>query len=383
MPEKNTNHKQQPINGQPSGLKLPKKRLTNKVLLLVAGIAVVIIVDIFTSCVVWYNIQLSPVSNDISQLRKVTIPSGSTSSQIGKELEKQSIIRSALAFDTYVRLTCKNIVLQAGIYRLSPAEIEPQIIEHFEKGLVDQFSITFYPGATLTDNTNKPESRKLDVMTILKKAGYSDTEIKAALRKTYDGPLFAGKPATAELEGYICGETYNFNAGASVEEILNSVFKEFYAKIQENNLIKGFKDHGLNLYQGITLASIIQREITNPLDQSKPTLDQKQAAQVFYSRLKIGMKLGSDVTYQYITDKLGVPRDYNFDSPYNTRMYPDLTPGPISAPGLSALIATANPANTDFLYFLSDSKGVMYYAHTEAEHQSNIVNHCKEACDTP
>ncbi len=383
MPNKNTNHKQQPINGQPSGLKLPKKRSINKILLFIAGIMALIILGIFTSCVMWYNIQLSPVSKDISQLKKITIPSGSTSSQIGKELEEQSIIRSAFAFDIFVRLTCKNNVLQAGSYRLSPAETVPQIIEHFAKGSVEQLPIMFYPGSTLADNTNKPEKKKLDVTTVLNRAGYSNTEIKAALEKTYTSPLFAGKPANADLEGYIYGETYNFNAGATVEEILNGVFKEFYAKIQKYNLVKKFEDHGLNLYQGITLASIIQREITNPSDQSNPTQDQKQAAQVFYSRLKIGMKLGSDVTYQYITDKLGVPRDFNFDSPYNTRLYPGLPPGPISVPGLSALLAAASPASTDFLYFLSDSKGVMYFAHTDAEHQSNIVNYCKEACSTP
>ena len=169
----------------------------------------------------------------------------------------------------------------------------------------------------------------------------------------------------------------------SAEEILNSTFKEFYTKIQENNLVKGFADHGLNLYQGITLASIVQREIKNPLDQKNPSSDQKQAAQVFYSRLKINMLLGSDVTYQYIADKTGVARDPTLDSPYNTRQNPGLPPGPISSPSLSALLAVANPANTDYLFFLAGDDGVIYFARTNAEHDANISDHCKVNCSTP
>lgn len=376
MSNKIINHKQQPINGQPSGLELPQERSLNKVVLWVIGITLATIVGLVAGLLIWYNIQLSPVGNDIGQLKKITIPPGSTSSQISKELEKQSIIRNATAFDIYVRLSCKNKALQAGTYRLSPAEAVPKIIEHFVKGSVDKFSITFYPGASLIDNSKKPESKKLDVTSVLKRAGFSDTEVKTALEKTYTGPLFSSKPFNTDLEGYVYGETYNFNAGSSVEVILNGTFNEFYAKIQENDLVKSFANHGLNLYQGITLASIIQREANDAKDQ-------RQVAQVFYSRLAIGMPLGSDVTYQYIADKTGVARDPNLDSVYNTRIHAGLPPGPIASPGLTALLAVANPASGDYQFFLSGDDGVMYFARTNAEHDANIVNHCKINCSTP
>ena len=376
MPSKIINHKQQPINGQPSGLKLPQKRSSNKVVLWMVGITLATVVGLVAGLLIWYNIQLSPAGNDVSRLKKITIPPGSTSSQISKELENQSIIRNAFVFDIYVRLSCKNKPLQAGTYRLSPPEAVPKIIEHFVKGSVDKFSITFYPGATLTDNSKKSESKKLDVTSVLKRAGFSDKEIKVALEKTYTGPLFASKPPNTELEGYVYGETYNFNAGSSVEAILNGTFKEFYAKIQENGLVKGFANHGLNLYQGITLASIIQRE-------ANKAKDQRQVAQVFYTRLAIGMPLGSDVTYQYIADKTGVARDPSLDSIYNTRIHAGLPPGPIASPGMSALLAVANPASGDYQFFLSGDDGVMYFSRTNAEHDANIVNHCKVNCSTP
>jgi UPF0755 protein len=96
-----------------------------------------------------------------------------------------------------------------------------------------------------------------------------------------------------------------------------------------------------------------------------------------------GIQLGSDVTYQYIADKTGIPRDPGIDSPYNTRRFIGLPPGPISSPGLSALKAVGSPASSDYLYFLSGDDDVTYFAKTEAEHEANISAHCKVKCATP
>ena len=383
MPDISSKLKPQPINGQPSGLRCYKKCSKRNKLLWLSSILIAIIIGVAVSCVVWYNIQLSPVGGDIGQLQKITVPKDSTLGQISAQLEEKSIIRSANAFNIYVRLSGKSNVLQAGIYRLSPAETIPQIVEHFVKGSVDKFKIMFYPGATLTDKTNKP--KKYDVTTALKNKGYSDAEIATALEQTYYSPsqLFADKPTSADLEGYVYGDTYSFNTGATVEDILSATFTEFYKVVQDNNLVDKFLSHGLNLYQGITLASIVQREVNSPQGQSQPTTDQKQVAQVFYSRLQQGMMLGSDVTYQYIANKNGVTPDPNIDSPYNTRRYTGLPPGPIAAPGLTALLAVAQPADTNYLYFLSGDDNITYFANTNAEHEANIANHCQVKCSTP
>jgi len=364
-----------PTVAQPSGLKIPKEYKTKKIVFGIFAILIAICVGVAVGFYVWLRVQLSPLDPSATQLVQVTIKSGSTTAQIADELENKSIIKSATAFNIYIRYTNKNNSLQAGTYRLSPAESIQQIVGHLINGRVDQFSITFYPGATLTDSYTKDESKKYDVTTVLKRADYSDEEIASALSKTYDSPLFQDKPAGTDLEGYVYGETYNFNVGASVEDILQTTFDEFYADIEANNLIKAFASHGLNLYQGITLASIVQREASDADDQ-------KQVAQVFYSRLDSGMLLGSDVTYQYIADKLGVKRNFNLDSPYNTRRYAGLTPGPIAVPGLSALLAVAEPASSDYLYFLAGDDGVMYFSRTEAEHEQNIAEHCQVGCAT-
>jgi len=163
-------------------------------------------------------------------------------------------------------------------------------------------------------------------------------------------------------------------ADATVQDVLRQSFNQLWQYVQTNDLVTKYKAHGLTLYEGLTLASIIQREASASGD------DMPQIAQVFYSRLALGMPLGSDITYQYIADKTGVPRDPNLDSPYNTRKYAGLPPGPVSAPGAKALSAVANPAEGDYLYFLSGDDNITYFARTLQEHQQNIANHCKVKC---
>lgn len=364
----------EPIAPEPTGLELKKKRPIKKILLFSGLGLLVVLLGLVLAAWLWYQNQLAPVDKNSQELIPVVIESGATPTAIANLLEEKAIIKSSSAFGFYTRFTNTQNSLQAGTYRLSPSNSTPEIVEHLTKGRVDTFSLTFYPGATLVDNSDRDESKKVDVTTVLRRAGYSSEEITTALAKTYDHPVFQDKPAGTDLEGYIYGETYLFDSGATVEAILERTFDELYKAIQDNDLIAQYKAQGLNLYQGITLASIVQRESGGD--------DKEEIAQVFYTRLNTGMVLGSDVTYQYIADKTGVPRDTNLDSPYNTRRYAGLPPGPIAVPGLASLLAVATPASTDYVYFLSGDDNVTYFARTLAEHESNIINHCQVKCST-
>jgi UPF0755 protein len=358
----------QPIEQQPlttdTGLATNVKKKSRKKILIwsLIGFFVALLLTI-GGIFLWYTLQLAPVNSSKTDKQLVVIESGSTPTDIANLLKEKELIRNPTAFLWYSRLEGVQNLLQAGTYRLSPSESTPQIVEHLSSGRVDTFSITFLPGATLADN------RK-----VLIGAGYDASAVDAALAKTYDSPLFAGKPTSADLEGYIYGETYSFGTDTSVEAILEHVFDEFYSVVEKNNLVAKFKAQDLTLYEGITLASIVQREASPKAD------DMPQIAQVFYSRLAMDMPLGSDVTYQYIADKTGVARDPNLDSPYNTRRYAGLPPGPISSPGEKALVAVANPASGDYLYFLSGDDDITYFGRTLEEHEANITNHCQEKC---
>lgn len=337
------------------------RRVKTSVWLWITGTIITLILALVGGVLWWYQVQLQPVDTARTDRVLVKIESGLTPNDIADVLKQNNLIRNQTAFLWYTRFDGTQNFLQAGTYRLSPSESVPEIVDHLTKGTTETFNITFLPGATLA------EDRK-----VLLKAGYSEQAVDSALGASYNSPLFNGKPASADLEGYIYGETYTFGVDASVQDILNYVFSTYYQVIKDNNLEAKFETHGLNLFQGITLASIIQREAGGG--------DEAQIAQVFYNRLSIGMVLGSDVTYQYIADKLGLERDPNLDSPYNTRRYAGLPPGPIAVPGLSALKAVAEPAQGDYLYFLSGDDNVTYFARTYAEHQQNINKHCQTKC---
>lgn len=371
------NLQKQPIDGHPTGLIVSKNKKSNfKKIIKLFIFLLAILVVILAGFSFWLNDSLRPVDINDDTSIQIKINSGDTSQKIAELLEDSDVIKSSLAFRIYLRIYNQSGSLQAGNYKFKKTNSTPKIVEDLVKGNVSMVDITFYPGATLIDNSDKALDKKQDVTSVLLKAGYSLDEINQALKKEYSNQLFVDKPVSADLEGYIFGETYRFNEGVALDKVFEAVFNEYYKKIVSNNLIDGFNKQGLNLYQGITLASIIQKEANSPEDQ-------RQVAQVFLTRLNMGMALGSDVTYQYIADKNGWNRDVNLDSPYNTRRYAGLTPGPISSPSLSALIAVANPAEGDYLYFLSDINGKLYFSHTLAEHEYNIIHYCKEACINP
>jgi len=358
----------QPISSPTSPRKKGNRK--RKALIIIASILALLIIAA-SGAWVWYQAQLSPVDAGNKDIIQVVIAPG-TPASIAETLHDKGVIRNQDVFLWYTRFSGVQNNLRAGTYLLSPSDSMTKIVDHLKKGSADDtFSITFFPGATLVDNVTSPEKR-VDVTSVLERAGYKREEIAAALKKTYDHPLFQDKPATADLEGYIFGETYEFASGTKVEAILTRTFDEFYKYVQSENLVALYKQQNLNLYQGITLASIVQRESGGE--------DKAQIAQVFYTRLKMGMQLGSDVTYQYIADKTGVPRSTTLNSPYNTRESVGLPPGPIATPGLASLKAVANPAPGNYIYFLSGDDHVTYYATTLEGHEANIRDHCKVKC---
>ena len=231
------------------------------------------------------------------------------------------------------------------------------------------------------DFTIKPGETILDIKKNLIDIGYPETEVDEALNANYDFDFLKERPAGATLEGYLYGETHEFYQDASAKEVVETFLAEMGKIISENNLKEAYFKKGLSLFEGITLASIVQKEASSP--------EQPTVAQVFLTRLDYGMKLGSDVTVSYAINLLDPDRTIYtdnqtallVDSCYNTRLYTGLPCGPISNPGLSALLAVANPTDTAYLYFLTGDDGLMYYSYTESEHQQNIYRHCQELCE--
>ena len=356
--------------------KPPKRRRLRPLYWVLIGLAVLLLI-VPAGTYGWYQWSLQSICNDgkarLAVMSEVTIEPGMTPEQIGDLLEERGFIRSALSFVAYTRLAGVHGSLQSGKYQSNGCESVSEWVKQMTGGNTEQLKITFYPGATLRDPTDTPDSKRTDVYTMLRRAGFSESEIDAALAKNYSHPLFAGKPAGTSLEGYIYGETYQFAPGATVEEILTHTFDIYYQQLQQHNIVERAKKRGLTLYQAITLASIIEREVHSATDQ-------KQVAQVFYKRLADNMTLGSDVTFIYAAEQQNKTPTVDFASPYNTRLHTGLPPGPIATPGITALEAVADPAKGDYVYFIAGDDGKTYFAYTAAEHQENIDKHCQKLC---
>ena len=271
--------------------------------------------------------------------------------------------------------------LKCRDYIREQREIENARKEAEMKPAVFRFTIT--PGETIFDIKKKllAIDRNGDSNREDKIPNYTVEEIEAAFNADYDFDFLKERPEGASLEGYLYGDTYEFYGEDTVEDILGRFLARMGEEIQENDLKNKYQEQGLTLHEGITLASIVQKEAPSP--------EQPTVAQVFLTRLAYGWRLGSDVTVSYGLDVLDPERNIYtdnqaalmVDSCYNTRLYAGLPCGPISNPGESALLSVAYPSDTSYLYFLTGDDGLMYYSYTEAEHNQNIYLHCQDLCN--
>ena len=322
---------------------------------------------LLVTMVMYVVLSLRPVDMSNTTNVRFVVASGETASEIANSLHKADLIRDPFVFQLYTQLTGTKSQLQAGGYVLQRTLSVSDIVEHISSGKTDDVLVTILPGLTL-EQLADPE-----VEGSLAQQGYSAKEIADAFAADYKSNVFAGRPAGSTLEGYIYPETHQTTASSSLESVLQLSFDEFYLQIQQKGIEAKLQQQGLSLRDGIILASIVQKEVSN-------TTDQKQVAQVFIKRLNEGIVLGSDVTFMYIAEKEGREPSVNDDSLYNTRKHGGLPPGPISNFNLSALEAVANPAPGDYLYFVAGDDGTTHFGRTEAEHEENVAKHCTVLC---
>ena len=309
----------------------------------------------------WYNDALQPLSSSQERIRIVIEP-GATPDQIAQELQEKGVIKSSYAFGILVKQENARDKLQAGTYLLSPSQSVREVLSWLVEGKVDTFNVTILPGLTLAE-----------IKEYLVADGFTAQEIDAAYAVTYDHPLLADKPADVNLEGYIYPDTYQISSETTAQDLLIRSFDEFYALIQKEDLQSTLAARGFNLHQGITLASIIGKEVNTASDK-------RQVAQVFEKRLDEGIELGSDVTFMYAAELTGQQPTPSLNSPYNTRLYKELPPGAIANFTIDNLEAVANPAPGDYLYFVAGDDGTTYFSKTEAEHEANVERYCTKLC---
>ena len=310
-----------------------------------------------------YFQNLHAVSSDTST-QYVSVASGSTVNQISQQLETAGVIRSAQAFEWYISSHGYRDKLQAGTYKLSKSETVQQIVYKLVNGRVAADLVTILP------------TKRIDeIRQAFISSGFNPAAVDAALkvdqyRASY--PALADNPTSSDLEGFLYPDSFQKTAATDPSKIIGASLDEMQKHLT-TDIRKGFAAQGLTVYQGVTLASIVEKEVSKQSDRN-------QVAQVFLKRLKTDMPLGSDVTARYGAIRAGNTPSLTYDSAYNTLLHKGLPPGPINNVSDSSLRAVAHPAGTDWLYFVAGDDGTTYFSNTLEEHKALTQRYCHVLC---
>lgn len=265
--------------------------------------------------------------------------------EIANNLKEEGLIRDPIVFFLITKQSGLDKKIQAGDFRLNSSMNAYEIANALTHGTLDIW-VTI------------PEGQRAN-------------EIADILKEKMPNYDESWRASLTENEGYLFPDTYLVPRGADIDTIINllrSTFESKYSQI-------GNPKTDLTKEELVTVASMVEREARH--DKDRPLV-----ASVILNRLGIGMKLDIDATIQYALGyqndqkrwwkKSLTINDLDLNSPYNTYKVNGLPPTPISNPGLESLMAVANPANTEYLYYMTDAKGINHYATTLEGHQQNI-----------
>lgn len=307
-----------------------------------AAIAIILFLAVFTS--LWWINGVRAVNSNDKNSKIFIVERGQGVKEIAKNLKDQGLIKDSVVFFILTKKLGLDNKIEAGDFRLFPSMTAEQIAKELTHGTLDIW-VTI------------PE-------------GHRATEIADALRKKMPSYDSSWDRKLIENEGYLFPETYLFPVDANADTIItimrNNTFDTKYQTLD-------IKKKGYTQDEIVTIASLIERE-------ARHSEDRPLIASVIYNRLKIGMALQIDATVQYAKGQVKgnwwptiTQDDYkSVISPYNTYLNPGLPPGPIANPGLASLEAAVNPADTNYLYYITDKNGINRYAQTLDQHHANI-----------
>jgi len=246
------------------------------------------------------------------------------------------------------------------------------------------FARNYYRAERLAKQGPKPRPEKnltiipgwnlQNIEDYLKKQGYNNrpTKLKVADYQA-DYTFLNDAPTKASLEGYLTPDTYRVYADTTSTDVIIKALNNF-AKNLKPGWLSEIKRRNLTIYQVVTMASIIEKEVKLPADM-------KIVSGIFWQRIKTGQGLQSCATLAYV---LGVNKeqyslaDTKIDSPYNTYKYRGLPPGPICNPSLPALQAAIYPETSNYNYFLSrPDTGETVFSKTYDEQVKNKFKYLK------
>lgn len=322
--------------------------------LLLMGLLIPIVLAGFAIGLYWeIEGALAPVPL-LPQPVRLTIPPGAGSQDIALALKNAGIIRSSFWFRALVSWYAIDQRLKPGTYPFRGGEDLNAVIHSLLVGREEKVRVTV------------PEGLKLsEIAQLVEKAGVASA---GAFLLAISSPEllkehFGDWGALTTSEGLAFPETYTFAKGVSAAQVADAMFRLTRERVEK--LVGTATRGGLTRYQACILASVVEKEAKTPED--RPLV-----ASVFMNRLKSGMRFESCATVQFA---LGEHKerltydDLKVESPYNTYLNPGLPPSPISNFGVECLKAVAEPADTEYLFFVSDAADGHRFSKSLGEHE--------------
>lgn len=293
----------------------------------------------------------SPASNSPATFQ---VESGSSAIKIGKALEARGLVSNGKLFSWWCRY--KKASLKAGWYDIPEKTSIAGIVEIFTTGKTAVRKVTI------------PEGRASWEMPAYFRKAHPEFDSTKWESIVHD-PAFARELGieAESLEGYLLPDTYPIGIGATEKDVARQMVRA-NKKLRNEMEAKGsplWKELG-GWHKVLTLASVVEEE-------TGKTDERQLIAGVFINRLRQGIPLGADPTVRFVFRNLTGPiykSQLQSESPYNTRRFPGLMPGPISNPGRKAVEAVLYPQKTDALYFVAkdDGSGTHFFAKSLSEH---------------
>lgn len=290
----------------------------------------------------WIFSSMNNANNHAKAEEFIEIEKGSSPNQIIEKLEAEGILANKLPVQIYLRTFGNAKNLQAGEYQFSSPITPFQVLQELEKGTKRSKKLTIPEGFTRFDIAERiaekfPTEPSMDKDSVLKLM--DDT----SLIKDF-------APTAKNLEGYIYPSTYEFSLDATPRDVIERGVEQF-KKTWKPEWTTRAAELGRTTHEIVTIASLIETE-------SKFEKERQIVASVIYNRINKNIPLGIDQTAVYIAkmenrwDGTIHKSDLESNSPYNTRKFGGIPPGPISSVSESAINAALYPEKTDYIFYV-------------------------------
>ncbi len=323
-------------------------------------ISIVVVLCVCVGSAFWFvkSSFEQPLLNEKGEL--LVVDKGQTLTKVCRSLQQQVWVEDCIGLKVMAKLDKNLSKIKSGTYFIPRGLTLNGFVDLLNNGRVHQFAFTIVEGENM-----------YQVMTKLNKAGFLVDDISS---KTAAEQVKIFEVSGDTIEGYLAPDTYYVTDQTKASALLKRAISK-----QQERLNKAWENRSRLIplktrYELLKLASIVEKESSMESERSK-------IASVFYNRIEKRMRLQTDPTVIY-----GVWHEYQGDikrshlnqkTPFNTYRINGLPPTPIANPSLNSLLATADPEQTDYLYFVASGKGGHVFSKTLAEHNKAYKNYIK------